>query len=172
MKKLSTTIIALAILLASCVDETENVNTDAPTNNIEQVEESSPAEVQEELMAEGTTVEGASRLDNLSNETAISDCYIVDAFVDMDTRYITVDFVTYTLDEDSQHTDYEVYDLVNDNPKLRTFVVHEQYMDCGRYKEVSIDDLIEKSKKDEKTVFSLETIEGIVTELYIDICSG
>lgn len=160
------------ITLISCKDIPETIDTKPVVELETERKENIELKEQEVLLPEGTEVEGDSRYDHLSNETTVSDCYIVSHFTDMDITYVTVDFVSYKLDEDSKHTDYEIYDLINVNKKLRTFVVNESYKNCGRNKTLSFEDLIKKQEQDSKTVFSIETEEGLVTELYIDICSG
>jgi hypothetical protein len=76
------------------------------------------------------------------------------------------------LDEDLKHTDYEIYDLVNEIKTLRTFAVNESYLDGAHDQMVTLADLIEMNNTETDLVFSLEAEEGVVTELYIDTCSG
>lgn len=147
--------------------KTENIDEQVVSENTT-VTESEP----ETLIPEGVAIEGDHSLDNMCLEKSLSDCYIVDYFIEMDVEYITVDFVTYELDKDSKHTDYEVYDLINDSKKLRTFVVNSQYKNCGHNKDIPLTDLIKISKDSPETVFRLEAEEGVVSELYIDTCSG
>jgi len=146
------------------IEKTDDQNTTENTENTDSETET--------LSAEGTAVAGDHSLDDMCLEKSISDCYIVNHFTEMDVEYITVDFVSYKLDEDSKHTDYEAYDLVNDNKKLRTFIVNTTYKSCGRDKDISINDLIKASEDNSETIFSLEAEEGVITELYIDTCSG
>ena len=186
MKKSILSIFTCAILLASCSEApkadksrlqgSQKVEeTKAQTESIATKEEmllSEGSEVEEDLLPEGSAVEEDTRYDNLSTETTASDCYITGYFIDMDIEYLTVDFVTYELDEDSKNTDYEIYDVVNDNPKLRTFYVNTEYLDCAHSESKSLADLIKASKDNPKTVFTLQTEAGVITELYIDVCSG
>jgi hypothetical protein len=188
MKKSILSIFTCAILLASCseakkVDESGSQGspkveeTKAQTESIATKEEvllpeGSEVEVEEDLLPEGSDVEGDTRYDSLSTETTASNCYITGYFIDLDIEYLTVDFVTYELDEDSKNTDYEMYDVVNDNPKLRTFYVNTEYLDCAHSDSKSLADLIQVSKDNPKTVFTLQTEDGVITELYINLCSG
>ncbi|MFT5600819.1 MAG: hypothetical protein ACI9N1_001055 [Flavobacteriales bacterium] len=186
MKKSTLSIFTCAILLASCSEakkEDESGSQGSPkveekkatAESIEAKEEEllpEGSEIEEDLLPEGSAVEGDTRYDNLSTETTASDCYITGCFIDMDIEYLTVDFVTYELVEDSKNTDSEIYDVVNDNPKLRTFYVNTEYLDCAHSESKSLADLIKASKDNPKTVFTLQTEAGVITELYIDVCSG
>ncbi len=173
MKTTFKTIIALAILFTSCSEEAKTEDDANGETPIEVKDDADVKVVEEEvLQPEGTAVEGDDRYQYLSDETTTSDCYIVDYFIDMDIEYITVDFVTYELDEDSENPDFENYKLVNDNPKLRTFMVVPEYQNCARDAAVTTADLIKVSKENPQTIFRLETSTGMVTELFIDVCSG
>ncbi len=162
MKKITTTIIALAILLSACSETTESAKENVETNNEEQVEETLAAEEpEEELIPEGAEVEEDHRYDNLSNESATSDCYIVSHFTDMDITYVTVDFID--IEEDFDNGGYEI---VNENKKLRTFVVNEEYLNPYHEENVSIEKIFEKAANDPEILFSITIEDGLVTELY------
>lgn len=169
------TIVLTALFLTSCGEaDTSETTTDSPetdttTEVVEEVIEEivDPNTVTDEQMAHYEEM-----LDLTSTETTGSDCFITESFTYMDALYITVDFVNYRMDESTANTDTEVYELVNEIKTLRTFVVNEEYFDCGHSEMVKMSDLIEKNKAEKDLVFKLEVEDGVVTELYIDTCSG
>jgi hypothetical protein len=161
MKKITTTIIALAMLLSSCSETTEAKDENTGTHKTEEVTETSVEEVEEEFIPEGAEVEEDHRYDNMSTESASSECYIVSHFTDMDITYVTVDFITI-----EENTDSEGYEIINDNKKLRTFVVNEEYLNPYHEENVSIDDIFEKASDDPEIMFSITIEDGLVSELY------
>jgi hypothetical protein len=174
MKKIILSLTIMTLLLSCGGAEEKNIaeekvdqskNTDIKdTDNVDQ------GESEEALSPEGTAVEGDDRYDNLSAETTTSDCFIVSQFTDMDIHYVTVDFVNYKVIEGDSEPEYE---LVNEIKTLRTFVVKTEYFDCSRGDEkVSVDKLIEQSKKDKETLFFIETDGGLVEELFVRNCAG
>ena len=173
--KLLSTLSLSIVLLASCgeAESTENT-TDAPNTDtvVELVEESTEEVKGSNTVTDEQMAHYEELLDLTSTETAGSDCFITESFTYMDGRYITVDFVNYKMDESTANTDTEVYELVNEIKTLRTFVVKEEYYDCGHSEMVKLSDLIEKNKAEKDLVFKLEVEDGVVTELYIDTCSG
>lgn len=165
MKKLITPIIAIAFLFTACTETTDTViETENDSVEAEKVtEEPEKVEKTEELAAEGTAVEGDDRLKDLSTETTMSECYIVDEFTDMDVRYITVDFI-----DIKEYENESGYEIVNDNKKLRTFIVKDSYLDFGHEGSSTIEELMIKAK-DKENRFMLVTEGGLVTELYVNL---
>ena len=169
------TIALAALFLTSCGEATAvEETTDAPETDTttEVVEEVIEEIVDLQTVTDEQMAHYEEMLDLTSTETTFSDCFIKEGFLYMDQWYITVDFVNYKLDEDSKNTDYEVFDLVNEIKTLRTFVVNEEYLTCGQDKTLTLEELLEKNKNEKNLVFSLQSEDGIVTELYIDTCSG
>jgi hypothetical protein len=165
MKKLITPIIAIAFLFTACTETTDTViETEKDATETEKVVEEEVKENEtEELAAEGTAVEGDDRLKDLSTETTMSECYIVDEFTDMDIRYITVDFI-----DIKEYENESGYEIVNDNKKLRTFIVKDSYLNFGHEESSTIEQLMNKSK-DKENRFMIETENGLVTELYVNL---
>ena len=165
MKKLITPIIALAFLFTACTETTDTViETEKDAIEAEKVTEEAPkSDATEELAPEGSAVEGDDRLKDLSNESTMSECYIVDEFTDMDIRYITVDFIDIREFENESG-----YEIVNDNKKLRTFMVEDSYLDFGHETTSTIEELMIKAK-DTNNRFMLTVKEGLVTELYVNL---
>lgn len=182
MKTILLTTIALAtLLLISCKESTSITEMEEPAKIIEEVTESAIEDiikVETEEFEVSTTVTDEQMthyealLDLTSTETTSSDCFITESFIYMDALFITVDFVNYKLDESTAHTDAEVYELVNEIKTLRTFAVNEEYFNCGHDKMVKLSKLLEKNNLENDLIFSLEVQDGVVTELYIDTCSG
>jgi hypothetical protein len=177
MKKTFIQVLTLSTLIFTACGENTPIDTDIDTSAIETVDTNTIIQESVEQI-ESTTVTDAQiahyeeLLDLTSLEACISDCFITECFLYNDATFITVDFVSYKLDEDSKHSDYEIYDLVNEIKTLRTFAVNETYLDCAHDQTVTLADLIEMNNSETDLVFSLEAEDGIVTELYIDVCSG
>ena len=170
MKNRITLILILALFIASCSEETEPTNTaEENTEQTDKTDIETGVEVDDSTNMEGTPVDGDERYDNMSLESTSSDCFIVSHFIDMDISYVTVDFTNYKVIETDSEPEYE---LVNENKKLRTFVVKTEYFDCGRSKMVPIDKLIEKSEQDKETLFYIEIERGLVVELFVRNCAG
>jgi hypothetical protein len=161
MKKITTKIIALAILLTSCSESTEVKDENIEENITEVVTETAEKEVEEELIPEGTAVEEDHRYDNMSTESASSPCQIVSHFTDMDINYVTVDLVNIT-----QGTENSQYGIENDDLTLRTFVVNDEYLDIYTDANVGIGNIFEKASINPEMLFVLVAEDGLVTELY------
>lgn len=159
MKRITTTIIVLAILLSSCSETADTKDENTETKKTEQVEETS--EVEEELIPEGIVVEGDNKLANLSTESVSELCQIVDHFTDMDINYITVDFVTI-----SPATEDIRYEVENDDLTLRTFIVKDEYEDMFMHDIVSVKTIFEKASKNPEMLFVIIAEDGLVSELY------
>ena len=166
MKKVSfyTLLLFFTVILFSC--GSGNENTDETTIN---ENDNTEEEVVENENIKTARIE--ELLSYLSNESTMSDCYIVESFSDDGFDYITVDFVTY---KDIQNEDdmEPSYQLENNNSKLRTFVVIGEYMNCSYDKTIILKDLVGEKSNFEGKIYRLKTENGFVSELYIDNCSG
>ena len=91
---ITASILAIAMLFSSCSQITSKEATDGGTETEETKDEV--------LTPEGTGVKGDTRFQYLTDETALSDCYIVGHFIDNDIEFITVDFITYKLNKESE----------------------------------------------------------------------
>jgi hypothetical protein len=161
MKKTTTTIIALALILSSCSETTDVKTESTDANKTEEVIEASVEKGTEELTPEGTTVEEDHRFDNLSKESASSPCQIVGHFTDNDINYVTVDLVNITQGDENSR-----YGIENDDLKQRTFVVNDEYLDIYTDANVSIETIFEKASKNPEMLVVIVAEDGLVTELY------
>jgi hypothetical protein len=161
MKKITTSIIALAIILSSCSETTDTKTENTEANKTEEVIETSAKEGKEELTPEGTAVEEDHRYDNMSKESVSSPCQIVSHFTDMDINYVTVDLVNITQGDENSR-----YGIENDDLKLRTFVVNDEYLDMYTDANVGIETIFEKASKNPEMLFVISTEDGLTSELY------
>lgn len=158
MKTIVTTIIASAILLASCAEATESADTKSEDSNTKQKQAEA---IEEVLLPEGSEVEEDHRYDNMSTESVSSPCQIVSHFIDMDINYVTVDLVNIT-----QGTENSQYGIENDDLTLRTFVVNEEYLDMYTDANVSVEKMFENASNDAEMLFLITVEDGLVTEFY------
>lgn len=172
-----TTIILSAFLLTACGEGHANDTTsDAlPPDSVETetlpVTETIEPSALENTVTDEQMAHYEELLDLTSTETTLSDCYITESFVYNDATYITVDFVNYRIIEGTEEGEEEV-ELVNVIKTLRTFVVAQSYYDCAHTNMVDLSDLIEQNNATTNLVFRIEVEDGIVSELYLDNCSG
>ncbi len=176
MKRIITSVIALAIFATSCADSAESTENNTTATHEEVVHQESE-ETQEDIGEAETENEELLNMevqdvdpnlfDNLCNDETVSDCYIVDSFQYMDATYITVDFVNYKVIETAEGNEVE---LVNVIKTLRTMLVEDEYDDCsGEHSESTIE-MLATAKENPFTLFRLESNEGIVSVLFEKRC--
>lgn len=176
MKRIITSVFALAIFATSCAGSAENQESTTTATHEEVVHQESEdaqenigeAETEnEELLNYEGSDEDDDRFDNLCTDETVSDCYIVDSFQYMDATYITVDFVNYKVIETADGHEVE---LVNVIKTLRTMLVEDEYDDCSGEHSESTVEMLATAKENPFTLFRLESNEGIVSVLFEKRC--
>jgi len=161
----------LTLFLFSCGGESENKgDVKMEEKHAEKHEKKHESKV-EKIKDEAKPKELGKEI-KITVEDSYSPCYISEFIYKDGKTYIVVDYVIIQELDVEEHGE-GAFEIVNNNPKLRTFVAKkETFLTCGQNKSRTVKELEAQYKEDPKQLFTVKVVKGELEMFYIDTCSG